>query len=136
MPDHVVSRRIEPTERRCVITAWDGPSNVPPTAKVSVADDAPTSTGVFFTVEIPNLRAATPYNISSDPMSRSTAQVLAVQVTPAGKFSQHIVDEGTVTLIDGQDDITVVIKAKSTTGDETTTLVLTKFHNGCGTVAQ
>ncbi|MGZ3421229.1 MAG: hypothetical protein ACXVEF_29190 [Polyangiales bacterium] len=137
VPDHVVARRLVPTERRCVITAWDGPSSVPPTAKVSTADDAPATPGVFISVEIPNLRLATPYTIKSDPMARSAAMVLVVRVTPAVTFAdRHFVEEGDVTVIEQGDDLLVVVKAKSSTGEETVTLVLPKSANGCGPIAQ
>jgi hypothetical protein len=137
VPDHVVARRLVPTERLCVITAWDGPSSVPPTAKVSSADDAPVHPGVFISVEIPNLRAASPYAITSDPMAKSTAQVLVVRVTPAVTFAdRHIVEAGDVTVIEQGDDLLVVVKAKSAAGEESATLVLPKSANGCGPIAQ
>jgi hypothetical protein len=137
VPDHVVARRLVPGERRCVITAWDGPSSVPPTAKVSSADDAPAHPGVFITVEIPNLRAAAPYAIKSDPMSKSGALVLVVRVTPAVTFAdRHFVEDGDVTVIEQGDDLLVVVKAKSASGEETATLVLPKSANGCGPIAQ
>jgi hypothetical protein len=129
VPDHVVARRLDPLKPRCVITAWDGPSTVPPTAKTTYTDDAPAHPGVFFSIEVPSFRAATPYTIKSDPMSTSGAQVLVVRVDPAVKFAdRRIVESGDVTVIAQGDDVLVVIHA----GNETATLTIEKANNACG----
>lgn len=138
-PDHVVARRADPADassRRCTIVAWDGDSDLPPTARTSTMDDAPARPGVFFSVEVPSLRSGTPFGIKSDG-STSGATVLVVRVDPAVKFAdRRIVDAGTVTVVPQGDDLLVMIKSTSAAGEETTSIVVPKANNKCGPVIE
>jgi hypothetical protein len=115
--------------------AWDGDSNLPPTAKVAIVDDSPARPGVFAAIDMPSFREGYAYPIVSDPNTASpgAAGVFAVRVDPAVHLAdQRVADAGDVTVVrDGTDRI-VVVKAKWSDGHtETATFVVPKAFNGC-----
>ncbi len=134
-PDHAIARRITTIDgKRCLIVAWDGRSDLPPTAKVANTDESPAAAGVFLSIELPTLRSGVPYAISSEPKASTT--VLSAQVSPSVQFTdRRIASAGYVTVLPSGDDLLVIVQTKWEGGrEETAQFVVTKAQNGCGAV--
>jgi hypothetical protein len=129
-PDHAVARKVR-TEKgsRCVILAWDGAADLPPTAKVSVTDESPARPGVFLSVEVPGMIEGVAYKLSD----KSAATAMAVRVDPAVNFAdQRMADQGEIMLTANGDDMHVSVRTVWGTHEELALIVVPKTKNACG----
>lgn len=129
-PDHAVARKVRTDKgSRCVILAWDGDANLPPTAKISVTDDAPARPGVFLAIEVPGMIEGVAYKLSD----KSAASAMSVRVDPAVKFAdQRMADEGEIMLKANGNDMHVSVRTVWGGHEELALIVVPKTKNTCG----
>lgn len=137
-PDHAIARPLGRFgDRRCLIVAWDGESNLPPTARVGVVDDtAAARPGIFLAVELPNLRSGVTYRLANTDArpGRGAPTAMSARVDPAVRFAdQRIAERGEVVVIPTGGDMIVRVETTWPTGaHETATIVVPRAQNACG----
>ena len=133
-PDHVTATRLgDGRNPRCLVVAWDGADDLPPTARVGVTDGAPARPGVFAVVDLPVFEPFTRFAITRDPSSaRAGASVYAARVDPGVRFTDHrVADDGSVRVEPKGDAALVTVTTTWEGRAQIASFTLPRAANGC-----
>ncbi len=133
-PDHVTATRLGSGRNpRCLVVAWDGTDDLPPTARVGVTDGAPARPGVFAVVDLPVFEPFSHFTIARDPTSvRDGASVYAARVDPAVRFADHrVAADGSVEVEPAGDGARITVRTRWEGRQQIASFTVPRTANGC-----
>jgi hypothetical protein len=133
-PDHVTATRMGSGRNpRCLVVAWDGADDLPPTARVGVTDGAPARPGVFAVVDLPVFEPFSWFAITKDPSTtRSGASVYAARVDPGVRFADHrVAADGSVRVEPAGDGALVTVTTTWEGREQIASFTVPRTSNGC-----